>query len=61
MAIQTAIELQDHFSSVLYGIMDSVNLTINAMADMQSSMSADIDTSGFDSARAAIADRKSVV
>ena len=55
MAIQTAIELQDHFSSVLYGIMDSVNLTINAMADMQSSMSADIDTSGFDSARAAIA------
>lgn len=54
-SIQTAIELQDHFSRVLYGIIDSVNIAVNSMADMQASMSADVDTSGFDSAREAIA------
>ena len=54
-SIQTGIELQDHFSAVLYRIIDSVNIAVNSMADMNSSMSADVDTSGFDSAREAIA------
>lgn len=54
-SIQTAIELQDHFSGVLYGIIDSVNIAINSMADMHSSMSDSVSTAGFDRAREAIA------
>ena len=43
-AIQTAIELNDQFTSVLYGIMDAVNLATAQMYDMQQAMSMDIDT-----------------
>lgn len=50
-SIQTGIELQDNFTSVMYGIIDSVNLTISAMYDMQQSMNADIDTGSLESAR----------
>ena len=39
-AIQTAIELNDQFTSVLYGIMDAVNLATAQMYDMQQAMSA---------------------
>ncbi len=53
-AIQTAIELNDQFTSVLYGIMDAVNLATAQMYDMQQAMSADIDTSSLDGAREAI-------
>lgn len=53
-SIQTAIELQDRFSGVLYGIINSVNIAVNSMADMNSSMSAPVSTAGFDSAREAI-------
>ena len=42
-AIQTAIELNDQFTSVLYGIMDAVNLATAQMYDMQQAMSMDID------------------
>lgn len=53
-AIQTAIELNDQFTSVLYSIMDAVNLATAQMYDMQQAMSADIDTSSLEGAREAI-------
>ena len=53
-AIQTAIELNDQFTSVLYGIMDAVNLATAQMYDMQQAMSMDIDTSSLEGAREVI-------
>ena len=53
-AIQTAIEINDQFTSVLYGIMDAVNLATAQMYDMQQAMSMDIDTSSLEGAREAI-------
>lgn len=49
--IQTGIELQDNFTEVIYGIINSVNLAVSAMYDMQESMNADIDTSSIEGAR----------
>ncbi|MFI3236817.1 MAG: tape measure protein [Lachnospiraceae bacterium] len=49
--IRTGIELQDNFSHVLNGIINSVNLSISAMEDMQQTMNADIDTSSLQGAR----------
>ena len=53
-SIQTGIELQDNFTSVLYGIISSVNMAVSAMEDMQQSMNADVDTSGIEGARESI-------
>lgn len=50
-SIQTGIELQDNFSGVMYGIINSVNMMIASVEDMQQSMNADIDTSGIEGAR----------
>lgn len=50
-SIQTGIELNDQFSGVLNNIVNSVNLAVSAMADMQQSMNADIDTSSIEGAR----------
>ena len=50
-SIQTGIELQDHFSNVIYGIINSVNMAVYSMEDMQQSMNADIDTSSIEGAR----------
>lgn len=50
-SIQTGIELQDNFTQVIYGIINSVNQAVSAMDDMQSSMNADIDTSSIEAAR----------
>lgn len=50
----TGIQLQDNFSNVLYGIMSAVNLAITGIDDMRQSLSAEIDTSGINSARDAI-------
>lgn len=50
-SIQTGIELNDQFTSVIYGIINSVNLAVSSMADMQQSMNADIDTSSLEGAR----------
>lgn len=50
-SIQTGIELNDHFSGVLNGIINSVNLAVSTMYDMQQSMSANIDTSGIEGVR----------
>jgi len=49
--IQTGIELNDQFTSVIYGIINSVNLAVSSMTDMQQSMNADIDTSSLEGAR----------
>lgn len=53
-SIQTGIELQDNFTSVLYGIISSVNMSVSAMEDMQQTMNADVDTSGIEGARESI-------
>lgn len=50
-SIQTGIELNDQFSGALNNIISSVNLAVSAMADMQQSMNADIDTSSLQGAR----------
>ena len=50
-SIQTGIELNDQFSGVLNNIISSVNLAVSAMADMQQSVNADIDTSSLQGAR----------
>lgn len=50
-SIQTGIELNDQFSGVLNNIVNSVNLAVPAMYDMQQSMNADIDTSSIEGAR----------
>ena len=50
-SIQTGVELQDNFTQVIYGIINSVNQAVSAMDDMQSSMNADIDTSSIEAAR----------
>lgn len=49
-SIQTSIELNDQFTSVLYSIIGSVNLAVCSIYDMQESMSADIDTSSIEGA-----------
>ena len=49
--IQTSIELNDQFSSVLYSIIGSVTLAVSSMYDMQESMNADIDTGSLEAAR----------
>ena len=54
-SIQTGIQLNDNFSNVLYGIINSVNIAVSSMAEMQQSMSADIDTNSIDAAREQLA------
>lgn len=50
-SIQTGIELNDQFSSVIYGIINSVNIAVSSMAEMQQTMNADLDTGSIDAAR----------
>lgn len=50
-SIRTGIELNDQFSSVIYSIINSVNMAVSSMADMQQAMNADIDTTSIDEAR----------
>ncbi len=54
MALQTGIELQDNFSRAFYGIVNSVNLAVSAMFDMQQAMNANIDTTSLQSAQSEI-------
>jgi len=51
MSIQTGIELHDGFSNVINGILNAVNMTVSAMEDMQSTMSADVDTGSIQGIR----------
>lgn len=50
-SIQTGIQLQDNFTNVILGIINSVNLAVSAMDDMNSTMSSDIDTASIQAAR----------
>lgn len=50
-SIQTGIELNDQFSSVIYNIINAVNMAVSSMEDMQQTMNADIDTSGIQGIR----------
>lgn len=43
--IRTAIELQDNFTSVLNGIVNSVNMAVNVMDQMQQTMNTPVDAS----------------
>lgn len=52
--IRTAIELQDNFTSVLYQVINSVNLGLSAMEDLQQTMNAPIDTASIEAARDSI-------
>ncbi len=52
--IRAAIELQDNFTSVLYQIVDSVNLGLSAMGELQQAMSSPVDSSSLDAARDSI-------
>ena len=46
--IQTAIELQDNFTGVLYQVVNAVNMGVAAMSDLQHGMSGSIDTASFE-------------
>ena len=50
-SIQTSIELQDQFTSVIYGIINSVNTAVSVVEDMQQTMETDVDTSAFEGMR----------
>lgn len=52
--IRTAIELQDNFTGILYHVIDSVNLGLSAMEDLQGAMDSPIDGSAFQAARDSI-------
>lgn len=50
-SIQTGIQLQDNFSNVIMGIINSVNLAVSAMDDMNQAMSTGMDTASIAAAR----------
>ena len=50
-SIQTGIQLQDNFSNVIMGIINSVNLAVSAMDDMNQAMSTGVDTASIAAAR----------
>lgn len=52
--IRTAIELQDNFTSVLYSVINAVNLGLSAMEDLHQTMNSSVDTSSIDAARDSI-------
>lgn len=52
--IRTAIELQDNFTSVLYQVINSVNLGLSAMEDLHQTMNSPVDTASIESARDSI-------
>jgi tape measure domain-containing protein len=52
--IRTAIELQDNFSGILYGITNAVNMSLSVMEDLNRAMSEPVDTTSIQAAREAI-------
>ena len=52
--IRTAIELQDNFTSVLYQVINSVNLGLSAMEDLHQTMNSPVDTASIEAARDSI-------
>ena len=53
-SIQTGIELQDNFTSVLYGVIDSVYEANYAFSDLQSTMNESVSYSPYDEVQADI-------
>ena len=53
-SIQTSIELNDTFTNILNNVINSVNLAVSAMENMQGTMNAEINTSSIEGARAEI-------
>lgn len=49
--IQTGIELNDHFTEIIYGIINAVNIAVCTMEDMQQTMDSDVDASAFEGMR----------
>lgn len=49
--IQTGIELQDNFTSVIMGIINSVNLAVSVMDSLDQSVSAGFNTAQVQGAR----------
>ena len=49
-SIQTGIELNDQFTGVLYGIINSVNLAVYSMQEMQSTMDTPVESTMLDGA-----------
>lgn len=52
--IRTAIELQDNFSGILYGITNAVNMSLYVMEDLNRAMNEPVDTTSIQAAREAI-------
>lgn len=52
--IRTAIELQDNFTSILYQVINSVNLGLSAMEDLHQTMNSPVDTASIEAARDSI-------
>lgn len=52
--IRTAIELQDNFSGILYGITNAVNMSLSVMEDLNRAMNEPVDTTPIQAAREAI-------
>ena len=52
--IRTAIELQDNFSGILYGITNAVNTSLSVMEDLNRAMNEPVDTTSIQAAREAI-------
>lgn len=53
-AIRSSIELQDNFTSILYQVIDSVNLGLSAMEDLHQTMNSPVDTASIEAARESI-------
>lgn len=50
-SIQTAIELQDNFTSVIYGIINATSTAVSSFDEMAQAMNANIDTGSLEDAR----------
>lgn len=52
--IRTGIQLNDQFTSVMYGILNCVSMANSQMADLSSAMNQNIDTSGWEAIQSEI-------
>lgn len=50
-SIRASIELQDRFSTVVYGMIQAANLSISAMYDMREAVSGDMNTASLEGAK----------
>ena len=59
--IRTSIELQDGFSDVLNGIVQSANMAVSTMGDLEQAMNANINTTSLSNMRSEIESTLSAV